>query len=369
MPMNFSLADAEELTPKRIQGMIVREIDQMDGNDTYQATNYFPMFRLGSVKELYHRQSGKVSPMSGTSLVSESKVAGLEDLEEDELNITTLKRKISPEKAVDTTLNSQQQILNIAEYVANNLLESLMMSRSMMAWRAWNGVEGMIGEDGLSPHPKIPTTNDHIQSPSTEFSQTDTATPHDFFMRAAEAIDTDGSGFNNLGPVTAVMSPSVMWDLFANDNLEDRFSGVSTQVIDDISKLSQVIPVNIEIVRTKVPRTNDNGEPLDDAGNVVELPEATFDNILEPWDGTERIRNIVIGTYGQDAALMPWMTDRLADHLDNIPPGGDFSVDASNGYMIQSWTTHDPIISWRKIAQEIGFEMIRGENFAIIQDV
>lgn len=367
MAMNFSLAEAEQLSPKRIQSRIVRELEQMEQGDTYVASNYFPMYQMGSAKEIYHRQSGKVSPMSGTSLVSESKVAGLEDLDEDSMSITTLKRKISPEKAVDTALNSEQQILNIAEYVANNLLESLMMSRSMMSWRSWNNVDGMIGEDGTSPHPKIPNT--HVESPATQFSDTANSSPHDFFMRAAEDIDTDGSGFNNLGPITAVMSPSVMWDLMANDNLESRFSGVATQVIDDLSKLSQVIPVQIEIVRTEVPRTNDNGEPLDSDGNVVPLPDATFDNILEPWDGSNRVRNIVVGTYGQDAALMPWFTDRLEDHLDDVPPGGNFSVDVSNGYIVQSWTTHDPIISWRKIAQEIGFEMIRGDNFAIIQDV
>lgn len=366
--MNFSLAEAEELSPKRIQGMIVREIDQMDGADTYNVSNYFPMYQMGAATEIYHRQSGKVSPMSGSSLASESKVAGLEDLDEDELNVTTLKRKLSPEKAVDNTLNSEQQILNIAEYVASNLLESLRMSRCMMAWRSWNGVDGMIGEDGLSPHPKIPTGGDHILTPGTEFSQTGSSQPHDFFMRAAEAIDTDGSGFNNLGPITAVMSPGVMWDLMANDNLEDRFTN-TTQVIDDLAKLSQVIPVQIEVVRTKVPRTNDNGEPIDANGNVVPLPDATFDNVLEPWDGSETVRNIVVGTYGQDAALMPWLTDRLADHLDGVPPGGDFSVDMNNGYVVQSWTTHDPVLSWRKIAQEIGFEVVRGDNFAIIQDV
>jgi hypothetical protein len=65
---------------------------------------------------------------------------------------------------------------------------------------------------------------------------------------------------------------------------------------------------------------------------------------------------------------MPWFLDRLQERGD-VAPTGDISVDASNGWMTQSWTEPDPLVTWYKVAQEIGFHMTRGTNWFIIQDV
>lgn len=366
--MTFSLARAEQLSPDRIQQRIIRKIEQMDDNRAFIADQAFPLYQMGAAKEIYHRQNGLRAPMQGTSLVSESPVASLEDLDEDEMSVTTLKEKISPERAVDETLNNEQQILNIAEYVSDALRMDLLTSRSMMAWRGWNGVEGMIGETGTSAHSRIPT--DHVITPSAAFSDEANSDPHDVFMTAQERIDIDGTGFNSLPPITAYCPPEVIWDLKRNDDLQDRFSGVRVRTIDTMDDLSQVIPIRIREIRTKVARTNANGEPIDENDNVVSVNNAVDDNILEPYDpgsGTQT-RNVVIGTFGREAALMPWFPDRLASHLDNTP-SPNWSVDRQNGYLLQSWTQNDPAISWRKIAQEIGFHVLRGENFCVLQDV
>lgn len=366
--MNFSLSDAEELSPKNIQQMIVREIDQTEQPSdagSYAANDYFPLYQMGTAKEIYHRQGGGRAPMQGSSLASESNIAGIEDLDEDEMSVTTLKEKISPEKAVNQELNNPQQILNIAEYIADSLRTDLFLSRSVMAWRGHNGVDGVLGVSGDSPHPDIPS--DHVFT-GTDFSTAtnDVYTP---FMNANQSIDVDGSALNSVGPITAVMSPEVFWDLKSNDDLESRFSGVRVQTIESRDDLSSVLPVNIDVIRTKTPRTNANGEYIDANGNVVSVDNAVYDNILHGYDGTNMHRNVVVGAFGQESALMPWFTDRLSDLVNNTPPGGDWSVDMSNGFLLQSWTQHDPAISWRKIAQEVGFEMVRGENFAVLNDV
>lgn len=366
--MQFSLARAEELSPKRIQNRIVRKVEQMDDNDAFITNEAFPLYRMGATTETYHRQNGLRAPMQGTSLVSESPVASLEDLDEDEMSVTTLKEKISPEKAVDQALNNEQQILNIAEYVSDALRMDLLTSRTLMAWRSYNGVEGMIGSQGTSAHSRIPT--DHVITPTDPFSDEANSIPHDIFMQAQELIDIDGTGFNDLPPLTAYVPPSVLWNLKRNDDLEQRFSGVRVQTIDTMDDLSQVIPIRIRAIRTKVARTNNNGEPIDENDNVVSVNNAVADNILEPYDPSipGPVRNIVVGTFGQEAAVMPWFPDRLTDLLDNAP-SGDFTMNQQLGFLLQRWAEHDPSVSWRKIAQEIGFHVIRGENFVVLQDV
>lgn len=370
MAMNFSLSDAEELAPKRLRQMIVRDLDQMNTQNAFIAGDLFPLMQVGSSTEIYHRIDGARLPMPGAALDSESPTRGLEELTEDEITVETFKEKISPEKGADPELNSQRELVNFAEYVADSLRMDLLHSRELLTFRSYNGIEGMVGTHGADAHSSMDT--DHVLTPSTAFSDTTNSDPHDEFMSAEEEVDIDGSGFDQLTETTAVVPTSVLYDLMRNENLEGDFSGVRPQVINTAERLNQVLPVdNIREVRTKVPRMNADGEPIDANGDVVSDPrDAEMDNILEPYDpGAGSVnRNVLIGTFGQQAAAMPWLTDRLADHLDSTP-SGEFSVDTNNGYLIQQWTLNDPAISFRKIAQETGFELVRPDNFAIIQDI
>lgn len=368
--MALTLADAEELSPKRLQNRIVRQIQNTQGGGQYISTEVFPLHEMGASEEVYHRLSNLRAPMPTTSIGSESPTGGIEGLEEDKMTVQTLKEKISPEKGVNATLNSQQDILNVAGYIADSLRVDLARSRSFMTWRAYGGEPGIIGAEGATAHPKIPTS--HVLTPSTAFSDTANSTPHDVFMDAARAISEDGSAFDQLGgQIDAYVPTSVVWDLKKNDDLEQRFSGVDVQNLD-ASALSEVLPINGQVheIRTKVPRTNGNGEPIDENGNVVKAENAVDDNILEPWDDSAgaQVRNIALGMFGEPTAVQPWYPERLADHI-GATPSGLWSVNTGEGFLVQSWTQHDPAISWRKIASETGFEVIRGENLAVIQDV
>lgn len=367
---NFSLSKAEELSPKRIRQQIVRDLDNMNRTNAFIADQVFPLTQLGASEEIFHRQDGSRMPMPGAGLTSESPTVGLEDLDEDTISVETFKEKISPEKYVDGALNSQQEILRVAQRVAGALRHDLLAARSMVAWRSYNGIDGMVGAEGDSAHPDIDTT--HVITPSAAYSDDSNSDPHTDFFNAKYLIRDDGSGFEMLNEMVVYMSPSAIRDLSTHADLESRFSGVQVQNIDEREILESVLPIGrIQEINTKVVRTNSNGEPIDENGNVVDSPsDAAKDNILEPYNesaGTTK-RNIVIGMPGEASAVMPWMTDRLASHIEEAPTS-DWAVNMQNGFLVQSWAENDPAVSYRKIAQEIGLKLVRPNNWAVIQDI
>lgn len=366
--VNFSLSDAQQLSPKRIQNRIVRDIDNMSRSGSYLMNQAFPLYGMDAYEEIYHRMRGLRPAMEGSSLASESPVQALEGLTEDDMSVTTLKEKISPEKALGETLNNQQQIMSVAELVSNALRTDLMNSRSLMAWRGYNGVEGMIGRDGLTAHPKLAT--DHVIT-GVDFSDTANSKPQDVFSQAEEAISRDGN-FNvrDVGAITAYVPTDVYWDLLRNDALEARISTDSTQTLDGTNELETTLSIdNVVELRTRVPRTNANGETVDESGTVVDFTNAEAENVLAPTDGAgDTKRNVVVGAFGRGAGVMPWFTDRLSDIIASVPTG-QWSVNMTEGFLLQGWTGHDPAISWRKIAQEIGLELIEPDNYVVIQDV
>lgn len=368
MPTNFTIADAKEIAPKRVLNRIIRQINNLEGERTYLMNNAFPLMQMGDSEVFYQQMRGLRSAMPGSSLVSESPVAGLEELEQDNVEISTLKEKISPEKALGPELNSQQEIMDVAEYVSNSLMTDALNARSLMAWQGYNNTDGMVGRDGLSAHPDLDA--EHVIKPNAQFSNFSNSNPYDVFQAAMEEISLDGNLTGNLSPLTAYMPPSLFWDMKRNDNLEGRFTAVQ-QTIDSPEELASVLTIpEIVLVHTEVARVNDNGEPLDEQGNIVPVDDAVADNVLEPYDDTtgQTNRNIVLGHFGMNSGVMPWYTERLAAHIGSAPTGM-WDVDTNMGLLVQGWTEHDPAISWRKIAQEISLHLFRPDNFAVIQDV
>lgn len=368
MPTNFTIADAKEISPKRVLNRIVRQINNLDDDRSYLMNNAFPLMQMGDSEAFYQQQRGLRSAMPGSSLVSESPVAGLEELEQDNVDISTLKEKISPEKALGAELNSQQEILDVAQYVSDALMTDAMNARSLMAWQGYNNTDGMIGKDGLTAHPDLDA--EHVIKPSSQFSDFANSQPYDVFQTAMEEISLDGDTSGNVTPLTAYMPPSLYWDMKRNDNLESRFTAVQ-QTIDSPEELASVLTVpEVQTLHTETARVNGNGEPLDEQGNIVPVDEAVADNVLAPYDHTndQVNRNIVIGHFGMDSGVMPWYTDRLAAHIGSAP-SGMWDVDTNLGMLVQGWTEHDPAISWRKIAQEVGLHLFRPDNYAVIQDV
>jgi hypothetical protein len=321
---------------------------------------------MSDVEEKHFTMDGLRTGMPQTSIASESPTGDIESLGEDTVSVKTFKKKIQPEKGVDTELNSQMEILNLFNAAADALMEDILMTRARIAWQGRGDIDGMIGEDGATAHPDIPT--EHVATPGTAYSDHANSTPITDFVDAEYRITDDGSALGQAGAVTAYMSPSALKDLKLNDDIQSEYDNVralsQSQLTDALQGINR-----IRVITTKLPRLNSDGEPVDDAGNVVSDPEdAAKDNILEPHDGTGNVRNIVIGAPGQVSAFMPWFLDRLAER-GQVAPSGEVSVDATNGWMTQTWTENDPLVTWFKAAQEVGFHVTRGSNWYIIQDI
>ena len=366
--MAFTLSKADTISPKTLRNEIVRDLDNQNRQNALIATEVFPLVEMSDSSETYFTMDGAEMPMPRGDLAAESAVVDMEDIDESTIGVETFKAKISPEKGANTELNTDQEILNLFEAAADTLRLRLELARSLVAWQGYGGIDGMIGADGATAHPDIDTS--HVFGSLTAFSDTANSTPQDAFTDAHFQITNDGDMLDSAGQITAYMSPSTLRDLKQNDDLEGRFSGVETQGLTE-DQVANILPVDrIQEVRTQVVRTDANGQPVDDSGNVVSDPSnAAKDNILEPHDGSSNVRNVVIGAPGQVSGFIPWFADRLAEHGEQAPPGGDFAVDMGNGFITQMWTENDPLVTWFKIAQEIGFHLMRPDNWAILQDI
>jgi len=366
--MAFTLSKADTISPKTLRNEIVRDLDNQNRQNALIATEVFPLVELSDSEETYFTMDGGEMPLPRGDLAAESAVVDMNDIDEDTIGVETFKAKISPEKGANTELNTDQEILNLFEAAADTLRLRLEIARSLVAWQGYGGIDGMIGSDGATAHPDIDAS--HVFTSLTAFSDAANSTPQDAFTDAEFQITNDGDDLDSAGQITAYMSPSALRDLKQNDDLESRFSGVETQGLTE-DQVANTLPVdNIQEVRTQIIRTDANGQPVDDSGNVVEDPgNAAKDNILEPHDGTANVRNVVIGAPGRVSAFIPWFADRLAEHGEQAPPGGDFAVDMGNGFITQMWTENDPLVTWFKIAQEIGFHLHRPDNWAILQDI
>lgn len=366
----MTLKNAEQISPKTVRNRIVRTISQQGEMERgARISDVLPMVELSNATEVYFRQNGTRRPMPNASFTGESPITELEPLSEDDVDVSAYKEKVCPEKGANTELNSEVEILRLFNYASDSLATDAMLSREVAGWRGDSQNEGLVGEDGNDAHSELPT--DHVITGS-DYSNTGSASPQDDFITATTRIDIDGSNLNEAGTVTAYVPPSVMGDLKKNDNLESRFQGVEPQALTE-DQVANILPVdNLEPVYTRVPRTNDSGEPIDDSDNVVsDRDDAVEDNVLEPYDfgsGTQR-RNVVIAAPGETSGFMPWFLDRLAERADAAPETSDVSLDSGEGIMTQIWTDNDPLVTWFKIAQEFGVEIQRGENFAVLQDV
>lgn len=368
----LTLNRADNLSPTTVRNQIVRDLNQFNARGP-SIDDIIPTLVLSDSEEQYYRMDSAVLPMKQAALDAEAPIADTEDMSTDTYNVDTFQQKRSPERGADFELNTDQELLNAFQWVVDQLERAIRITREIAGWQGLDDVDGLIGEDGNSAHSDIDST--HVITPGTAWSDHANSTPQDDLMAAEEEVSIDGLMLDELPVPTAYIPPSVMYDLRQNDDLEGRFSGVETQGLTE-DQVAGIIPVeNVQTVWTKTIRRDDNGQPIDSSGNVVQdRSNAVKDNILEPWDegsSTNR-RNVVIGTAGDPrAAAMPVLTDRLNNIVERADedPVGSWSVDNTLGFVTQSWMTPDPVETWYKVAQEIGVEMVRPENWAIIQDI
>lgn len=371
--MPFTLKKAGLLSPKLLRNELVTELDQdarRQGDGVANTQEVFPMQQLDADREHYYREHGGVAPMQPVSLDSESPIMDLQDITEDDVTISPYKAKVSPEKGANTKLNSVREIRDLYQYAAQRLRQNVRVTRDLVAWQGDENIDGMIGPDGVTAHPSL--RDDHVITPATPFSDHSTSSPQQHFQMADLLIDEDGSALNQAGVTTAYMTPSMLYDLKMNSDLSDRFTGVEVQGLTQ-NQVESILPFDrIRKVRMQVPRMDDLGRPIDEAGNPVDDPaDAAYDNVLAPYDPAtgENKRNILIAAPGPVSAFMPWFSERLSEMAQNAEPTGQYAVDNNAGIVTQTWTDTDPAISWLKVAQEIGLEVIRPNNFVLMQDV
>lgn len=346
-------------------------IEVGDGQEFASAMSTFPLVNLDNPQDEWYTSDSVRGPMQPSAPSAESPIGSLELPSKDDVTVETYKKKYNPEKEAADALDDIDEF-GLYQLAATALRMEIFLTREQITWRGDEVVDGLVGPEGGAAHPEIPT--EHVLTPATPWSDSTNGTPYADLTDLAFRIRDNGRFSANQPRPTVFAPPSVTRDVAASDDMENRVSGVRVQSLDTDEVQSIVDPEigNIAEVYVYVPRTNANGEYIDSDGNVVDdLEDAARDNILEPWDPSAgaQVRNVVLGRPGVASAYVPWYSDRLDNHADNVPPTGDVAMDSNNGFITQVWTDNDPISSWFKAMQEVGFKLATPENWGVIRGV
>jgi len=376
--LNFKKAGL--LSPKTLREEIVQGIDQMEqmeGQGIASAASEFPAVDLDAPEENYFTIGGAVSPMQHVDRSAESPISTLGDIDEKDITTDAYKEKLAPEKETDSKLNSERQVLSLYRWGANQLRAALFLTREQVAWQGDEVNDGLVGPNGKTPHPDLPS--DNVIDPDDPFDDWGSAKPYEEFAWASYLLsEADQTYFDASIDTTPRVyhSPSVWHDLKMNEDLKDRFSGVEVRGLTGgqvESLLEEELP-EFRQVRVKLPRTDHDGNFLDEDGNIVnDVDDAAMDNVLEPYDPDtgEQHRNIVIGRPGANSAFIPWFGDNMGEFNDPDAPSeeGGIAVDETMGFQSQTWMGKDPRVTWLKVVQDIGFHILLPEHWIVMRDV
>lgn len=368
------------LSPKTLREEIVQDIDQMEQmqeEGVADANGLFPAVNLDAPEESYFTIGGAIAAMSEVDRAAESPISALGDINEKDISTYSFKEKIAPEKETDAKLNSDQQILSLYRWGANQLRASLFLTRNKVAFQATRSVDGFLGTDGDSIHPDIPASN--VLNPDYKFSDRAQSTPYEMFSYASYLLSEADQTYMNAmvsGEPTALVTPSIWHDIKNNEDMKGRFSGVEVRGLTggQVRRLVDEEIPNIQVVKVKLPREDANGNFLDEDGNIVnDVDNAAMDNVLEPYDPVagEQRRNIIIGRPGVESAFLAWYGDNMGefDEPDAPSTSGGFAVDNDRGFGTQTWMSQDPRVTWLKAFQDIGFHIMLPEHWVVINDV
>lgn len=367
------------LSPKTLREEIVQDVDQLEfitGTDRMASANSeFAAVDLDAPEENYFSIGGAVGTMSHTRYDSESPIGTLGDISESSITTKGYKKKMAPEKETDTKLNSEQDVLSLYRWAARQLRAETFLTREKVAWQGDEVNDGFIGEDGQTAHPDLP--GDNLIQPGTAWSDHANSTPYSDLATASLVLKQTQQGFFDqnveIDPRMYV-TPEVWHDLKMNDDMKDRFSGVEVRGLSgaQVERLIDSEIPEVREVRAQIPRTDADGNYLDENGNTVEdVDDAALDNVLEPYDagaGTTR-RNVVIGRPGP-TAFFPWFGENMGDFDEpDAPTTPNVAFDDTRGFGTQTWIGNDPRTTWLKAFQDIGFHVQLPEHWVVIQDI
>lgn len=370
--------NARALKPEILRNEMVERVDQVErmnagGDGEYaSAMSLFPLVNIDDPSEEWYTMDGVRSPMQATSFSSESPLGTLDLPEKENLTIQSYKKKYRPDKGAETELDGTP--FSLYQRAASVLRTEIFLTREQITWQGDDHIEGLIGQDGTSPHSDV-AANGYVDTPAVSWSDAATATPYQDISDAAYNVLNNGRMFGD-GSAEPVMltSPSVNRDMKNTDDMLDRIINTRIGAVgdDDVRDIIDDDISAVQKVLVYLPRRNANGELIDEAGNVVDDPDdAAHDNVLEPWDPAQsrNIRHVIFMRPGAGTAYIPWFSERLLERSSQAPDPGSISVDDANGFFTQVWAEEDPISTNFKAAQEIGFHIQRPENIAILRDV
>lgn len=366
--------NADGLTPEVLRNTMVETVDQMerievgDGNGYASAMSVFPMVDMNNPTEGYYTFGGSRGAMSAAAPDAESPIARLTLPSKRDFTTHSYKEKVNPRKDVETELDSTP--FSLFAYGASYLQLGIFLTREIVAWRGDEYIDGLIGPNGATAHPDV----EYVETPATAWSDTVNSDPYGLVVNVAHDVKTGGRLMNGQPQPTMFAPPSVIRDLRLNDSLRAKVGDNRDQTLNvgDVSNLMSDEVAGVREVAVQVPRTNADGEFIDDTGTVVtDADDAVTDNILEPYDpGTATTnRNVVIGRTGANSAFMPWFLEKLTTRAEGAPDTSSLSIDNQRGFFTQMWNDNDPIATWMKAGQDLGFHIREPENWAVVQGV
>jgi hypothetical protein len=367
--------NARDLKPEIVRNEMVENVDQMQrieagGDERFaSALSVFPVVNLNDPDEEWYTMDGARGPMSATSFSSESPVGTLDMPSKEGVDVQSYKKKYRPDKGAETGFSTTPY--SLYRRAAAVLRMETFLTRERNAWLGDDHIDGLQGADGQTPHSGIPS--DHLITPSASWSDDANAQPYDELTNAAFEVINNGRFVGDQALPYVYGSPAAIRDMKQTDDMEGRIQNVQIKSVgdEDVERLIDDEIAGLRKVMVYLPRTNANGEYIDETGTVVDSPDdAAHDNVLDPYDpSTDSVtRNVIVGRPGAGSAFIPWFSDRLLERA-NVAEEGEIAVDNQNGFFTQVWNGKDPLQPNFKAAQEIGFELLRGENWAMIQDV
>lgn len=373
---NATIRNVDLLRPEVVRNQMLETVDQMDyielGNQQQYASamSTFPTVNLDDPTESYYTYDSVTDAMEPVGFDAEPPLMSIDLPDQADINVEGYKEAFNPKKGVETHASGLP--FSPFQRGVSKLNVKTFLTRELITWRGDGAVEGLIGPNGDDPHSDLPT--DNVRPASTAWSDDVNATPSEDIEDLAFDIVTNGQlGSGDVLP-NIYMGPRTLKDLKRTEDMEgklpeNRYQRVTQDAVQDI--LSEEIG-NIFTVMVYYPRTNANGEFLDADGNIVEkAKDAAKDNILEPYDpGTDTVRrNVVLGRPGAGSAFIPWFNDRLTEDVGPGEVNGQMSVDQQNGFLTYVYKDNITRNTYVSAEQEIGFKLLRPENWGLISGV
>ena len=371
-----TVSNADLLRPEVVRNQMVETADQMeriemgDQQGYASAMSTFPMVNLDDPREAYYTYDGVTDAMPPTGFDAEGELMSVDLPDKENVEIEGYKQRFNPKRGIETHTSGLP--FSVYRRGVSKLNTKIWLTRELVAWRGDESIDGLIGRFGNSAHPDV-DADGTVTAVSTGWDDSANATPYSDIEDAAFGIVNNGRMTGGQVQPTVFVGPTTLRDAKQTEDMEgrlptDRYQRVTDEAIADI--LSDDV-MDVRTVLVYYPRTNADGEFIDENDNVVDdATEAAHDNILEPYDPVNDVvrRNAVIGRPGAGSAYFPWMLDRLTE---DVGPGdlpGEMSVDEQNGFLAHVYKDFSRN-TYVSAEQEIGFEVQRGENWAILSGV